>query len=92
MLAAGVDLGIVSKMLGHSSIALTADTYSHLLEGVGQQAAEAADALVPRRRDRSVTTGAIGDFLPRSDADVSPGHEGAPSGTRTPNPLKIARH
>jgi hypothetical protein len=32
-----------------------ADTYAHLLEGVGRQAAEAADALVPRRRDQSVT-------------------------------------
>jgi integrase len=35
----------VSKILGHSSIALTADTYSHLLKGVARQA---ASALVPR--------------------------------------------
>lgn len=56
MLAAGVDLALVSKRLGHSSIAITADTYSHLLEGVGRQAAEMAAALVPRnRRDQSVT-------------------------------------
>lgn len=51
LLAAGVDLAVVSKMLGHSSITITADTYAHLLDGVGRQAAEAADAVVPRRRD-----------------------------------------
>jgi len=50
MLAAGVDLALVSKRLGHSSVAITADTYSHLLEGVGREAAERAAALVPRNR------------------------------------------
>ncbi len=49
LLAAGVDLAIVSKLLGHSSLVITADTYSHLLRGVGRKAAEAAAALVPRR-------------------------------------------
>jgi len=53
-LAAGVDIAAISKMLGHSSIAVTADTYSHLLRGVGRQAAEAAMNLVPR--GTSVTT------------------------------------
>ena len=48
MLAAGVPMAVVSKRLGHSSIAITSDTYSHLLEGVGLQAATAAAALVPR--------------------------------------------
>jgi hypothetical protein len=43
-----VDIGPVSKILGHSSIAITADTYSHLLDGVGREAAERAAALVPR--------------------------------------------
>lgn len=68
MLAAGVDLAIVSKRLGHSSIAITSDTYSHLLGGVGRDAADRASALVPRsrkaepsapaarQRDHSVTT------------------------------------
>jgi hypothetical protein len=45
----GTDISLVSKMLGHSSIAITADTDSHLLEGVGRRAAEAAEALVPWR-------------------------------------------
>ncbi|MCW2601690.1 MAG: Integrase [Frankiales bacterium] len=47
-LAAGVPIAVVSKRMGHSSIAITNDTYSHLLEGVGRQAAEAAAAIVPR--------------------------------------------
>jgi integrase len=49
MLAAGVDLAVVSNRLGHSSISITSDTYSRLLEGVGRQAAERVAALVPRR-------------------------------------------
>jgi integrase len=48
MLAAGVDMTVVSKRVGHSGIRITSDTYAHLLEGVGRQAAEAAAALVPR--------------------------------------------
>jgi integrase len=61
LLASGTDLALVSKMLGHSSVAVTADTYSHLLEGVGRKAADAADALVPRRpRAHSVHTPAPG--------------------------------
>lgn len=54
-IAAGVDLAVVSKRLRHSSHSITADTYTHLLEGVGRQAAEAARAIVPRapRRPRA---------------------------------------
>ena len=61
LLAAGVDIAIVSKRLRHSSISITSDTYSHLLEGVGRRAAEAASALLPARStpecDDSVTAG-----------------------------------
>jgi integrase len=49
-LAAGVDIAIVSKRLGHSKIDLTSDTYGHLIGKAGKQAAEASAALVPRRR------------------------------------------
>jgi integrase len=47
MLAAGVPIAVVSKRLGHSTITLTSDTYSHMLQGVGRDAAERAAALVP---------------------------------------------
>ena len=40
MLSAGIPIEVVSKRLGHSSISITHDTYSHLLEGVGRHAAE----------------------------------------------------
>jgi hypothetical protein len=49
MLAANVPLAVVSKRLVHSSIVLTADTCSYLLQGVDRRAAEAAAALVPRQ-------------------------------------------
>lgn len=51
-LAAGVDIAIVSKRLGHSTYTITADTFCHLLPGVGRTAAEAAAHMVPRRKHR----------------------------------------
>ena len=87
MLAAGVDLAVVSKRLGHSSIAITSDTYSHLLEGVGRDAAKRAAALVPRnRREQFVSTV---DSRGRSEGarpDQSPGQQGGAPGDRTRNP------
>jgi integrase len=89
-LAAGVPIEIVSKILGHSSIALTADTYSHLLKGVARQAAEAASALVPRAdahaRDHHVPTRANSGAEADPPEDVSAGQVGGPSGIRTRNP------
>ncbi len=86
LLASGAPLAVVSKMLGHSSITITSDTYSHLLEGVGRQAAEAADALVPRRREQSVSKRAAEGSPDRGGEDVPAGQVGGPSGTRTQNP------
>lgn len=48
-LAAGVDLKVVSAMLRHSSITITADTYISVLPETARAAAEAAAAVVPRR-------------------------------------------
>ncbi|WP_062520031.1 tyrosine-type recombinase/integrase [Demequina silvatica] len=47
LIAAGTPIAVVSKMLGHSSIAVTVDVYGHLLEGVGTAAANKAADLVP---------------------------------------------
>lgn len=89
MLSAGVPMAVVSKRLGHSTITLTSDTDSHLLEGVGRDAAERAAALVPRasRRvpddvcDQSVTNEAPEtDEDPRQN-DEGPESIGAPAGT-----------
>ncbi len=43
LLTKGVHPKIVSEMLGHSSIAITLDTYSHVIPGLGQAAASAME-------------------------------------------------
>ncbi|ACY20494.1 integrase family protein [Gordonia bronchialis DSM 43247] len=98
MLAAGVPIAVVSKRLGHSSISITSDTYSHLLDGVGAAAAEAAAGLVPRagrdqkrdhestshsERDQSVTTEDQKHQTGDPLESESPGQDGAPSRART---------
>ncbi len=93
-LAAGVDIAIVSKQLGHSAISLTVDTYSHLLDGVGRQAAERAMALVPRSsgrssndpRDQDVTSASDKQDLVPTQEDEGAGQTGGPPGDRTLNP------
>src|SRR5689334_2834351 len=49
-LAGGADIKTVQAMLRHSTIALTANTYTSVLPQVARDAAEAAAALVPRHR------------------------------------------
>jgi integrase len=48
-LAAGVDIKIVQDMLGHSSHAITADTYTSVLPTVAHHAAEATANIIPRK-------------------------------------------
>ena len=61
----------MSTILGHSSITLTADTYSPLLAGVGRKAADAADALIPRAsRDQSVTRSLVGDLSESNESGL----------------------
>lgn len=57
-LAAGTDIAVVSKRLGHSSVSVTADIYAHLLRSKDQEAANNASALVPSRA------------LPRRDSEA----------------------
>ncbi|WP_327707319.1 site-specific integrase [Streptomyces decoyicus] len=54
--AAGADLKDIQVMLGHSSIAITADTYTSLLPETDRAIAEAAARLVPRARPMEPTT------------------------------------
>lgn len=49
MLAAGVPMKVVQETLGHSSSALTSDTYTSVYPTVAAEAAEATAALVPRQ-------------------------------------------
>ena len=43
LLTKGVHPKIVSEMLGHSSIAITLDTYSHVMPGLGDGTARAME-------------------------------------------------
>ena len=56
-LSAGTELKVVSAMLGHSSIQLTADTYTSVLPDTAHKAAEDTAALVfdAGRRTRRIT-------------------------------------
>jgi integrase len=45
-LAAGVPAKIVSERLGHANIAITMDTYSHVLPGMDERAASAVARLI----------------------------------------------
>jgi hypothetical protein len=63
-LAAGIPAKIVSERLGHANIAITMDTYSHVLPGLDELAAGTVAQLIlgkPRRQkpsdDKSLTRG-----------------------------------
>ena len=64
-LAAGESLVEVSKRLGHSQLAITADTYSHVLPALARASSEARSAVIPRQpRAQPVPTGSA----PSADA------------------------
>jgi hypothetical protein len=63
-LAAGIPAKIVSERLGHANIAITMDTYSHVLPGLDEQAAGTIAQLIlgkPRHQkpsdDKALTRG-----------------------------------
>lgn len=53
-LAAGVDMVVVSRRLGHSSLSLTADTYTHVLPEVQREAAELIAGMLAQAAARPV--------------------------------------
>jgi hypothetical protein len=46
MIAAGVNIKVISQSLGHANIGGTLDTYGHLMPGMGKKAAEQFDNLL----------------------------------------------
>ena len=44
LLSQGVHPKLVQELLGHSTVAMTIDRYSHVLPGMGDQTAAAMDA------------------------------------------------
>jgi integrase len=55
LLANGADLGLVSKMLGHSSISITSDLYTHLIGRADREASAKAAASIPRNQSTLVS-------------------------------------
>jgi integrase len=53
LIAAGVDLKTVSQIMGHSTVAFTADVYAVVAEELEEAAATAIEAFVPRRKKRA---------------------------------------
>lgn len=51
LLAEGVHPKIVAERLGHSSVTITLDTYSHVLKGMQREAASKLDVLLAAGRD-----------------------------------------
>jgi integrase len=51
-LAAGLDIKVVSAMLRHSSISITADLYTEVVGDLAREAAEKTAALIPRKKAR----------------------------------------
>ena len=87
MLAAGVPMKVVQETLGHSSSAITADTYTSVYPTVAAEAAEAAAALVPRTM--TGTTGHTSSTPPASAGSSgreTRRSESGPRGDRTHNP------
>lgn len=48
LLERGEELGVVSKVLGHSTVTTTLDTYGHLTSGMSQRVADRMDVIVRR--------------------------------------------
>jgi integrase len=48
LLSRGINLKVVSERLGHAQIAITLDTYSHVLPDIQQQTADAMGAALAR--------------------------------------------
>ncbi|MBT2451817.1 site-specific integrase [Streptomyces sp. ISL-43] len=78
--AAGADLKDIQEMLGHSSITITADTYTSLLPEADLAIAEAAARLVPRARsaaqaapaeDAAITDGDVASVPDRADPSAA---------------------
>ena len=83
MPACGVDVTVVSKRLGHSSIRVTTDIDSHLLAGIGRQAADATEALVPPRAPTPAPDAHTSQpHAPRNDEADLPGEDESAGGRR----------
>jgi hypothetical protein len=59
MLRSGVQPKVVSGRLWHASVALTLDTYSHVVPGLQEAAAERFDKMLEEDVSRMLETGLV---------------------------------
>src|SRR5918993_965838 len=86
--SAGVPAKVVSERLGHANIAITMDTYSHVLPGLDKQAAGTVARLIlgdadqepTRPVDNPLTTGRKAPGRRREVKGERPGQEGVRAG------------
>jgi hypothetical protein len=94
MLAAGVPMAIVWKMLRHSSIGITVDTYGHLSEDTPRTASDAMAAALEQAFettaaaacDHTATTAPAGAATQADPTGEPAVQHGGPRGDRTHNP------
>jgi len=87
-LAAGIPAKVVSERLGHANIAITIDTYSHVLPGLDAEAAGTVARLIlgdadqepARPVDRPLTTGRKASGRRREVKGERPGQRGVRAG------------
>jgi hypothetical protein len=92
-LAAGIPAKIVSERLGHANIAITMDTYSHVLPGLDEQAAgTVAQLILGRSRhqkpsdDKPLTRGRRAAHRRREVKGELPGQRWGDRGDSNPRP------
>jgi integrase len=68
-LAAGVPPKVISERLGHATIAITMDTYSHVIPGLDEQAANAVTRLILGDGEATAEVSANKPLAPGPPAD-----------------------
>lgn len=82
-IAAGADVKVLQRMLGHASAALTLDRYGHLLPGQAESVAERLDVLARAAEpDRIAAVASIGALRTPEAARGARGHRRPPSPRR----------
>ena len=62
MLLRGAKPKVVSEALGHSSVAFTMDTYSHIIDGMQEDAMELLDEVLPTGVVQKITCQSVANY------------------------------